>query len=308
MSDLTATAIGALAIVLWGSLALFTVWTEGVPPLQLLAMTFAIAFLLACGKWLARGENGFVFLRQSHFVLGFGVAGLFGYHFFYFLALKNAPPVEAGLIAYLWPLLIVVFAMALPGEAFGWRPIIGALIGLAGCVVLVTADQGASFSGDYLLGYGAAAACALTWSSYSVLSRRLRAVPTDTVGWYCAATAVLGGVGHLIFEETVMPSSAMAWIAILALGLGPVGAAFFAWDIGMKHGHIGVLGAASYGAPLISTLLLIAFGGGQASWPVAVGCAAIVAGSVLAAWGKIGLARSRPAAPQQDRNLGKDGE
>ena len=292
MSELRATLFGALAILLWGALALFTVWTEGVPPLQLLAMTFGLAFLLAGAKWLIRRENGLRYLRRSPGVLVFGVVGLFGYHFFYFLALKNAPPVEAGLIAYLWPLLIVVFAMALPGETFGWRPLIGALIGLMGCVVLVTAGEAASFNTDYLLGYGAAAACALTWSGYSVLSRRLRAVPTDTVGWYCAATAILGAIGHSLFEETVVPTSVTAWIAILALGLGPVGAAFFAWDIGMKHGHIGILGASSYAAPLISTLLLIAFGGGQASWSVAIGCAAIVAGSVFAAWDKISRRRT----------------
>jgi drug/metabolite transporter (DMT)-like permease len=31
------------------------------------------------------------------------VYGLFGFHFFLFLALRHAPPVEANLVNYLWP-------------------------------------------------------------------------------------------------------------------------------------------------------------------------------------------------------------
>jgi drug/metabolite transporter (DMT)-like permease len=47
---------------------------------------------------------------------------------------------------------------------------------------------------------------------------------------------------------------------VLALGIGPVGAAFFTWDIGMKRGDIQLLGVASYAAPLLSTLALVAAG------------------------------------------------
>ncbi len=107
-------------------------------------------------------------------------------------------------------------------------------------------------------------------------------MPTDTVGWFCGAAAVLGLVSHLAFEETVWPAGVGQWLAVLGLGLGPVGLAFFLWDHGVKRGNIRALGASSYAAPLISTLLLIAFGAGQASWTVAIACAAIVGGAVLA--------------------------
>jgi drug/metabolite transporter (DMT)-like permease len=274
---------GSIAVLLWGALALFTTWTEGLPPFQLVAMTFAIAFLLAAAKWAWQQENPVLFLRHPWPVWVFGICGLFGYHAFYFVALKNAPVVEASLIAYLWPLLIVLFSALLPGERLRWFHVVGTLAGLAGTVVLVTDGGAFSFQSEYLTGYLAAVACALTWSTYSVLSRRFGNVPTDTVGWFCAATAILGGIASWLFETPVWPENPEIWLGIGLLGLGPVGAAFFVWDIGMKRGNIRVLGAASYSAPLISTLLLIAFADVLATWAVGFACLAIVGGATLAA-------------------------
>lgn len=280
---LRATVIGGAAVLLWGSLALFTSLTGRIPPFQLVAMSFAVAALLGAVKWLLRGENPAAFLRHPPAVWALGVGGLFGYHFFYFMALRNAPAVDASLIAYLWPLLIVLFSALLPGGRLRWWHVAGAVLGLAGCVLLVTGGGAVAFRAEFALGYAAALACAFTWSAYSVLSRRFKTVPTDTVAWFCAATALLGLLAHVVFEATVWPDGAGEWLAVLALGLGPAGAAFFAWDHGVKHGDIRALGGFSYAAPLISTLLLIAFGRAEASWTVAAACAAIMGGALLAA-------------------------
>ena len=277
-----ATLVGFTAVLMWGALALLTVWSGRVPPFQLVAMCFAIAFVGALAKWLLNRESPFVHLRHPAPVWVLGVGGLFGYHFFYFVALRNAPPVEAGLIAYLWPLLIVVFSAFLPGERLRWFHLAGALLGLGGTVLLVTGGGAVRFQSEFALGYGAAAACALTWSTYSVMSRRLGHVPTDTVGWFCGAASILGLIAHLVFEETVWPTDMGEWLAVLGLGLGPVGLAFFVWDYGVKNGNIQALGVFSYAAPLISTLLLIAFGAGEATWVVAAACAAIIGGALLA--------------------------
>ena len=277
------TLIGGTAVLMWGALALFTTWSGQVPPFQLVAMSFLLASLLGVAKWLAKREDPRVFLRHPPVVWLVGVGGLFGYHFFYFMALRNAPAVDASLIAYLWPVLIVLFSALLPGNRLHWWHLAGVFLGLAGCVLLVTGGGAVVFQAEYGLGYAAAIACAFTWSTYSVLSRRFREIPTDTVAWFCAASAVLGLICHLTFEQTVWPQDAGEWAAVIGLGLGPVGAAFFTWDRGMKHGDIRVLGAAAYAAPLISTLLLIVFGKAEATWVVALACLAIVGGAVLAA-------------------------
>lgn len=275
---------------MWATLALLTTLTGKVPPFQLIALAFSVAFILSLLKWMFSGDSILHHLKLPLPVWALGVGGLFGYHFFYFMALRNAPPVEAGLIAYMWPLLIVVFSALLPGERLRWWHVLGGLAGLAGSVILVTGNPTEGLSGfksEYWLGYLMAVACALTWSSYSILSRRFAHVPSDAIGAFCGITALLAAFAHLGFETTHWPEGGQ-WLAILGLGIGPVGASFFVWDIGVKHGHIQALGAMAYAAPLLSTLLLIAFGQGEATVSVALACLLIVGGAVLASKDMLG--------------------
>ena len=276
-----ATFIGLAAILLWALLALFTVYTGPIPPFQLTAMSFTIAFALIAVKWLVRGETIAEYFKLSPKLWLLGVCGLFGYHFFYFVALKSAPPAEAGLIAYLWPLLIVIFSTFLPGERLFWFHIAGALLSLLGAGLLITKGQDLHFNANYTTGYLAAFACAFIWSGYSVLSRKFADVSTDVVGAFCLVTAVLSLICHVVFEVTVWPSDLIAWIAVIGLGIGPVGGAFFLWDIGVKHGDIQSLGVLSYLSPLLSTILLVFFSNTAFSWMLVVGCGLITIGAVV---------------------------
>lgn len=281
-SQVKATLVGFTAILMWATLALFTKLSGAVPPFQLTAMSFVIAFLIGMVLWLRKGGSVLTHLRLPRPVWILGVAGLFGYHFFYFIALQNAPAVEASLIAYLWPLLIVLLsAFLLPHERLRWFHLVGAVGGFVGAGLLVTGGRALTFAAQYQLGYLAAVVCALTWSTYSVLSRRFGSVPTDAVGGFCGVTAVLAFICHLLFEQTVRPVG-WEWMAIFLLGLGPVGVAFFTWDYGVKRGNIKTLGALSYAAPLLSTILLIAFGLAEATWTVGLACLFIVGGAALA--------------------------
>jgi drug/metabolite transporter (DMT)-like permease len=171
----------------------------------------------------------------------------------------------------------------LPGERLTLRHVLGALIAFAGAALIVLGRDSAGSTAP--LGLALAFACALTWAGYSVLSRRLGAVPTESVTVFCLATAVLSALAHLALEDTVWPATALGWAAVLALGLGPVGAAFFTWDIGMKQGDIQLLGVASYAAPLLSTLALVAAGIAPPTWTLALAAALIAGGAVLAARG-----------------------
>jgi drug/metabolite transporter (DMT)-like permease len=277
-----ATLIGFSAVAMWALLALLTDASGEVPPFLLSAITFAIGtgVGLLARLFMPRQQQK---VRIPPQVWVIGIAGLFGYHFFYFTALRYAPAVEASLIAYLWPLLIVIGSALMPGERLAWNHVAGALLGLAGTFLIVTRGGGLSFDASYAFGYAMAGVCALVWSAYSLLSRRFPSVPTTIVTWFCAATSVLSLACHLMLEETVLPADAGQWLAVLGLGLMPVGAAFYAWDIGVKRGNIQVLGAASYAAPLLSTLVLIATGFAEPGWRILAACLLITGGAVLAA-------------------------
>ena len=291
-----ATLIGFSAVAMWALLAQLTAASGDVPPFLLSAITFAIgtAVGLVFRAFAAKPAQQ---PRIPPVVWLIGIGGLFGYHFFYYTALRSAPAVEASLIAYLWPLLIVLGSALMPGETLRWNHIAGALLGLGGAMLIVTKGGAASFESKYAFGYAMAAVCALLWSAYSLLSRRFAEVPTSIVTWFCAATSALSLACHLLLEQTVLPQGPGQWAAVAALGLMPVGAAFYTWDYGVKHGNIQVLGAASYAAPLLSTLVLIATGFAEPTWSVIAACVLITGGAVLAARPKLfGLSDAKSGA------------
>jgi drug/metabolite transporter (DMT)-like permease len=290
---LRATLTGFAAILMWSFLALLTAASGKMPPFQLSAICFAIGSVPGIVVLILKPER-LKLLRQPAKVWIVGIAGLFGYHFLYFTALRNAPAVEAGLIAYLWPLLIVVGSALLPGERLRWYHVTGAIAGLAG-TILIVGRNGFHFEGAYAIGYCAAFLCAFTWSGYSLLTRRFDAVSTDVVTGFCLATSILSLACHIGLETTIWPETILQWIAVVGLGLFPVGAAFYAWDYGVKNGDIQILGAASYAAPLLSTLILTLFGFAEPSWGIAGACLLVTGGAVLAAHRMI---LRRPPEPQ----------
>lgn len=276
-----ATGIGFIAVLLWSLLALFTVGTAPTPPLLLNALCFAIGGTLGLIWTLTTGT--FNSLRSVPLrVYIFGTIGLFGYHALYFSALRLAPPAQAGLIAYLWPLLIVLFSGLLPGEKLRAGHFIGGLIGFGGAALIIQGG-GDGFDRAALPGYVLALGCALFWSGYSVLSRRLGDIPTGAVAIFCLCTAILSAALHMVTETTIWPIGARGWGATIALGLGPVGLAFYVWDIGVKRGDIQLLGVSSYAAPLLSTLVLVGVGIAAPSWSLGLAALFITGGAGIAA-------------------------
>ncbi len=282
MTTSTATLVGLTAIVMWSLLAALTVATGRVPPFQLLAMTFAIGACVGPLTWLWR-PSAMRALRQPVLVWLVGIGGLFGYHALYFLALRLAPPAEAGLLNYLWPLLIVLLSSFLPGERLAPHHIVGAVLGFAGTILLFVGNGSAAPDPAHIPGFIAAFVAAFVWAGYSVMSRKLAAVPTDAIAGFCLATAALAAICHVALEATIWPETTVQWLAILALGIGPVGIAFFVWDIGMKRGDIRVLGAASYATPVLSTVFLILAGFARPTATLAIAAALIAGGGLIAA-------------------------
>ena len=292
-----ATLAGLGAIGLWALLAPLGVAAGPVPPFLLTGLAFAVGGTLGLALQLARGDVTAGLFRVPLLAWLLGVGAFFGYHALYFTALQTLPPVEALLIINLWPLLIVLLTGLLPGERLLPQHVVGVLCGLVGAAVLVLGRGEATAAGTSApnaLGYTAAAGCALIWSGYSVLNRRLVPdVPSDAVTGFCLVTAALALLAHALLEPTGWPQGGGAWLAVLALGVGPVGAAFFLWDLGTKRGALQVLGAAAYLAPLLGALLLLLMGRGQPSLGLLAAAVLIVGGAVVA-----GRAKPKGASPK----------
>lgn len=266
------------AIGLWSSLATLGVALSHVPPFLLTGLSLLIGGLIALPL------SGFKLSawRVPLPTLALGVYGLFGYHFLLFVALRHAPPVQANLVNYLWPLLIVVLApVLLPGLTLRWQHVVAALIGFAGAamVILSSADAASSGPAGWSWGYLAALASAFMWSSYSLLTRRVPHFDTAAIGSFAWVSGLLALLCHALMEPAVS-LSLRDWALIGLMGLGPLGGAFFLWDKALKTGdarHIGIL---SYLTPLLSTSMLLWLSGRALTWPVALAGVLIVG----AAW------------------------
>ena len=281
-----ATLAGCVALVLWAFLAPLSRLAQPLPPLLLTGLAFGLGGLLALTFVAARGELRRT-LRQPPLAWAHGVGGLFGFHAFYFAALALAPPVEANLLNYTWPLLIVLLSAPVLGLPLGPRRLLGVALGAAGAALLIAGGGGgAAFQATAALGFACAIVSAVIWAVYSVLAgtRRFAGVPTGAVAGFCLAAAVLALCAHALFEPAPPgPVGARQWLAVALLGLGPMGAAFFLWDAGMKRGDPRLLGTLGYATPVASTLLLAGFGLGTLTWQALAAAALVTGGGLLAA-------------------------
>ncbi len=276
-----ATLVGVFAILLWAALALTTVRARGIPPFELLTLSFAVAFLAGMALLGTLGRKALAQLRQPWAPWLTAFVGIFLYHALYFFALSAAPAAQASLIAYLWPLFIVLFSSLLPGERLRPRHVMGAVLGLGGTALVLQSRDGAPGTAVAGVGYAAAFGCAVIWSGYSVLNRRFADTPSGMMVGICGAVALAGAICHGLLETTTMPDMTQ-WISIVVLGLGPTGLAFLAWDHATKHGQLPLLGALSYLAPLLSTFLLVAAGQAQGGVVLFAAAALVIGGALLA--------------------------
>ena len=280
-SSRTATLLGLGAILLWASLATLTTLKGAVPPFQTTAMVFTVGAITAALAAAVRGRLRC--MRPTAASLALGIYGLFGYHALYFAALKLAPPAEAHLVSSLWALLTVLFSGLLPGAGLRPRHVLAAVLGLAAAAILVWDQLDLTHGVEtQRIGFALALGCALVWSTYSVASRVLAEVPSESIAASCLATAALALVCSLVFERWTMPADNTAWLALLGLGVGPVGAAFLLWDVGMKGGSVPLLGVLSYASPIISTGLLMLLGLAAPTWTLAAACALMLTAAVIA--------------------------
>jgi drug/metabolite transporter (DMT)-like permease len=258
-------ALAAISIALWSSLALLSTLVPRIPAFELVGITLIIGSL----PGLPRARS----LTRDARALALGVYGLFGYHFCLFLALRTAPAVEANLINYLWPVLIVAFSPPLRAHHYA-----GAALAFSGAALIATGGHFHSLSVEP--GLLLALAAAVIWSSYSVLTRRLRNLPSATVSQFCLISGLLALATHAALEPTVIPTGREAAV-IAALGIGPMGAAFYCWDAALKRGDPRVIGALSYLTPLLSTACLVLLGGKPFTAIAAIAMILIVAGAAL---------------------------
>lgn len=269
-------ALGAIA--LWASLAALGVSLGHVPPFLLTGLGLLVGSLIA----LPLSRLDLRLWRVPLSTLALGIYGLFGFHFLLFIALRHAPPVQANLVNYLWPLGIVLMApLFLPGLSLSRRHVFAALLGFAGAALAILGGSDAAGDARWAWGYVPALGSAFIWASYSLLTRRVRPFPTAAIGGFALVSGLLALVCHALLE----PPTALSgrdWALIALLGLGPLGGAFFLWDAALKRGDARQIGVLSFLTPLLSTLTLLVLRGERPSLSVALAAVLIIGAAIWA--------------------------
>jgi drug/metabolite transporter (DMT)-like permease len=265
------------AILLWASLASLVTLLSDIPPLLLTGIGLIIGALVSIPS-LRFGINPWKVPAKT---LLLGVYGLFGYHFMLFLGLQNAPAVEANLVNYLWPLLIVLLSPVFTKSlSLNFRYVLAAISGFAGAALAITSNSAGFGFASIELGYLFALAAAVIWATYSLGTTKVPSFPTPAIGLFAAVSGVLAIVAHFLFEPAATISSG-DWLLLVVLGAGPLGGAFYLWDAALKIGDPRRIGLLAFLTPLLSTALLVLVSGESLSWQLLIATALIVGGALL---------------------------
>jgi drug/metabolite transporter (DMT)-like permease len=266
------------AIFLWASLASLVTLLSDIPPLLLTG----IGLIIGAAVSIPSLRFGIKPWKVPAKTLLLGVYGLFGYHLMLFLALQNAPAVEANLVNYLWPLLIVLLSPIFTKSlTLNFRYVLAAISGFAGAVIAITYNGSGLESLSIEVGYFFALAAAVIWATYSLATTKVPSFPTPAIGLFALVSGVLAIGAHFLFEPAAAISSS-DWLLLVVLGAGPLGGAFYLWDAALKIGDPRRIGLLAFLTPLLSTVLLVVVSGNPFSWQLLISGALILGGALFA--------------------------
>ena len=271
----TATLIGSLSILFWATWPSLALFAAASPTFKTLAIGQAVGFLtLACLR-LIRKQNPLDMRPRSWGMLAFGILGVLGTNAFNLLAITRIPAAQASIINYAWPIMSVLISGFIGFGSLGIKHCFALASGFVGVFFVINPSNGLKYD---VVGIGLALSAGLCYASYTVYRPLDKDTPSDAVGVYGLLAALVCTVVHFTCEKTQALSGSQ-WVAIVELGIAPMGLGYALWDYGVARGDARLMSILAYGTPLLATLLLIGLGFAALSTSLLIGAAFIIAGA-----------------------------
>lgn len=277
------TMVGFFAVLSWSIAAPIIVYASDVNSYLFIVVEEFTGFLIFLAYWLHRRINPMALIRQAPvWYVPAGVFGISLHGVLWVVALQNAPPLEATLIIYTWPLMVVVFTALALRRPLRWVHGLGALLGLAGIVVLLSGG-GAVFGGLVLVpGHFYAVGCALAWSLFSAASARYEGIDSSITGIILLCGSALC-LPLWIFSGA--PGASWQSLAVVAVSAVATSLGYGLWSYGMQHGNAQLIGIASFMTPVLASLYLVILGQAAFSLSILLALILVMLGIAAARYG-----------------------
>ncbi|ALZ97768.1 MULTISPECIES: aromatic amino acid DMT transporter YddG [Leclercia] len=254
-----ATLIGLIAILLWSAIVgLIKSVSEGFGPVG------GAALIYTCSAVLLLFTIGFPKIQKfpvSYLIIG---SVLFVcYELCLSLSLgfthSGRQAIEVGMVNYLWPSMTILLAVIVNRQKTSPLIIPGVVLAIIGIGRVLGGNGGFSLTEmmnnvmDNPLSYGLAFSGAVIWAIYCVVTQRI-ARGNNGITLFFILTALTLWVKYFTSPQPEFVLSWHAWISLLLAAMA-MGFGYAAWNVGILHGNVTVLAAASYFIPIISAVL-----------------------------------------------------
>lgn len=272
------------AAILWGSMAAVgKLLLANLDNLQVLLFTNLFAFLGLFVIVLLQRKKIIIqtYTKQDYFTFAWmGFLGVFLYPFFFFGALKLLPAQEAFIINYLWPIMVVFFAILILKEQVTTKKILGIIFSFFGIVILITKGDFSVLQFSSILGILSAIAGAITYGLFSVLGKRQNYDKFISMMFYYFFSLFYALIAVLIFSEipsiSVYQLLGLIWLGFFTSGLG---VAF--WFLALKYGDTTKISSIIFITPFLSLVYIYFLIGEKILISSFAGLVIIVAGILI---------------------------
>jgi drug/metabolite transporter (DMT)-like permease len=208
---------------------------------------------------------------------------------FFIFGLERTSPIDAGLIATLNPLLVMLIAAAVLKEPITWKKACGVFVGACGALLIIwhSAVSGAGDKEGSLSGNLFCLLSVISYCVYLVISRPIarRYSPVTLMKWmFLFATVMLFPFGAGDMLDAPVFSSVGTWGALLDLLYVLVGATFLAYlfiPVALKRIRPTTISMYNYLQPIVAGVAAIIIGQSVLTWDKPVATVLIFAGVYL---------------------------